>query len=155
MDLAFTPACRGPLSHLYARSAQTFGHGCPLLCFRSDCLIKTIRSEGYFGMYRGTFSVRGASSGTHQSGSQSLTVSPSLFDPLRGGGELNTGHARESHQTGRQRLLQTSPLQGRVRNEGTLPPLFPSFRLRHPITASGIVSSLLFKNQLASLISTI
>ncbi len=27
---------------------------CTVLC-RSDCLIKTIRSEGYFGMYRGTF----------------------------------------------------------------------------------------------------
>lgn len=26
---------------------------CRPLDYRSDCLIKTIRSEGYFGMYRG------------------------------------------------------------------------------------------------------
>lgn len=74
-------------------------------------------------MYRGTLSVGADSSATHQSGSQSLTFSLSLFHPLRSGGELNTGHAGESHQTGRQRLLQTSPLQGWVRDERTLTPL--------------------------------
>lgn len=43
---------------------------------------------------------------------------PFFFSPYRSGGELNTSHARESHQIGRQRLLQASPLQGWVRHEG-------------------------------------
>lgn len=29
------------------------GHSVPPRPRRSDCLVKTIRSEGYFGMYRG------------------------------------------------------------------------------------------------------
>lgn len=59
MDLAFTPACMTLMHCLTAFISllvrQHFGNIAQLLylCFRSDCLIKTIRSEGYFGMYRG------------------------------------------------------------------------------------------------------
>uniref|UniRef100_A0A673MVT7 Mitochondrial glutamate carrier 1-like n=2 Tax=Sinocyclocheilus TaxID=75365 RepID=A0A673MVT7_9TELE len=34
---------------------QNQQNGSRLYTSMSDCLIKTIRSEGYFGMYRGTF----------------------------------------------------------------------------------------------------
>lgn len=47
----------------------------------------------------------------------SLCLALCPFYPPRSGGELNTSHARESHQIGCQRLLQASPLQGWVRHE--------------------------------------
>lgn len=62
---------------------------------------------------RGTLGCTGVGFRQHQDTHRvSCSLSPllPLFYPLRSGGELNTGHARESHQTGRQRLLQTSPL---------------------------------------------
>lgn len=109
---------------MYGRSAFEL---CRTVCVNSLLLpgcvagpIALLRPSGQ----RGTLGCTGVGflrDGWQHGDTHSHSLTFSLVYPRRGGGELNTGHAGESHQTGRQRLLQTSPLHGWVRTDTLTP----------------------------------